>query len=207
MMVSMSAASDVALILASASVSRRAMLAAAGVSCACEAPSVDEAEIKLSMLAEGAPATAIAAALAEFKAQRISPRHPGVMVIGADQVLECGGTLYDKPSGRGEARDHLRALRGRAHFLHASVCAVRDRQLLWHHNDTAKMEMRDVSDQFIDDYLDAVGDEVCQSVGAYHLEGLGAQLFARVTGDYFTVLGLPLFPLLQFLRDNGVLAR
>lgn len=206
-MVSTLAATDMGVILASASPSRRAMLAAAGIPCTYETPAVDEAEIKLSLLAEGAPATVMAETLAELKAQRISSRHPGILVIGADQILECGGTLYDKPTDLAQARAHLRELRGRAHFLHASVCAVRDRQLLWHHCDTAEMEMRHLSDRFIDGYLDAVGDEVCQSVGAYRLEGLGAQLFARVKGDYFTVLGLPLFPLLQFLRDNGVLTQ
>ncbi len=183
------------------------MLAAAGVSCICEAPAVDEAEIKLSLAAEGAPASAMAETLAELKATRVSSRHPGALVIGADQILECDGTLYDKPADAAQSRAQLHELRGRTHVLHASVCAVRDGRHLWHHNDTAELEMRHLSDRYIDTYLEDAGDVVRHSVGAYQLEGLGAQLFVRVRGDYFTVLGLPLLPLLQFLRDNGVLAQ
>lgn len=183
------------------------MLAAAGVACMYEAPAVDESEVKLSLRAEGAPPPAMAEALAELKAQRVSLRHSGALVIGADQILECEGALYDKPSDAAQARAQLCELSGRTHFLHGSVCAVRDGRRLWHHNDTAEMEMRRLSDQFIDSYLDEAGDEVRNSVGAYHLEGLGAQLFTRVAGDYFTILGLPLLPLLQFLRDNDVIGQ
>lgn len=192
-------------ILASASLSRAALLTAAGVPYRAEAASIDEEEVKVTLRAEGAPAVAVAETLAELKARRVAARHREALVIGADQVLECDGTLYDKPSDPAHAGAQLSELSGRTHRLHASVCVVRDARRLWHHSDMAEMEMRRLSERFIDRYLAAVGDDACRSVGAYRLEGLGAQLFARVRGDYFTVLGLPLLPLLQFLREHGVL--
>ncbi len=192
-------------ILASASPSRAALLTAAGVPHRTEAASIDEEEVKVTLRAEGAPAATVAETLAELKARRVAARHREALVIGADQVLECDGTLYDKPPDPTHARAQLSELSGRTHRLHASVCVVRDAQRLWHHSDMAEMEMRRLSEQFIERYLAVVGDDACRSVGAYRLEGIGAQLFARVRGDYFTVLGLPLLPLLQFLREHGVL--
>ena len=196
-----------ALVLASASRSRATMLAAAGGAFATDPAGVDEAEVKKSLLAEGARPADVAETLAELKAQQVSRRHAGALVIGADQVLECNGVLFDKPPDRAHARGHLQALRGRTHRLHAGVCVIRDGDYLWHANDTADLVMRDVSDAFIETYLDAIGDDALLSVGAYQLEGRGAQLFTRVAGDFFTILGLPLLPLLEFLRGHGALPR
>lgn len=194
-------------VLASASRSRAAMLAAAGVVVATDPAGVDETEIKHALRAESATAMQIAETLAELKAQQVSLRHPGALVIGGDQVLGCNDVLFDKPVDRAHARAHLQALRGHTHRLHAGVCVVRDGTYLWHANDTADLTMRNLSDAFIEAYLDAVGGDALLSVGAYQLEGIGAQLFTRVTGDFFTILGLPLLPLLGFLRDAGVLQR
>jgi septum formation protein len=183
------------------------MLSAAGVAFRSDPAGVDESEVKRALQAEAAAPAAIAETLAELKAQQVCRRHASAFVIGADQVLECNGVLFDKPVDRDHARAHLHALRGRTHRLHASVCVVRDGGYLWHHNDTAELEMRDMSGAFVDAYLDEIGDDALSSVGAYQLEGRGAQLFARVRGDFFTILGLPLLPLLGFLREHGVLQR
>lgn len=191
-------------ILASASGSRAHLLGAAGVAHRVVPANIDEAEIKLALRRERAPAFAIAETLAELKAQQVSQRHAAALVIGADQVLECGGELFDKPVDLAHARAHLTALRGRSHRLLTGVCVVRDGGVIWHHNDRAELEMRAFSDAFMDWYLDRLGERACRSVGAYQLEGLGAQLFSRVRGDYFSVLGLPLLPLLGFLREHGV---
>jgi septum formation protein len=167
-------------------------------------PLVDEEEVKLAGKAEGVGADAVAEALAELKAQRVTRRHPGALVIGADQMLECEGVWFDKPSDRAAAREQLLALRGKTHQLVSCAVIVRDGERLWHKVDRARLTMRNFSENFLDGYLDAVGDEVLYSVGAYQLEGLGAQLFQRVEGDFFTILGLPLLPLLGFLRVHGV---
>lgn len=201
------AQSPAGIVLASASRSRSAMLNAAGVEFEADPAGIDEDEVKRSLQAEGATAMAIAETLAELKAQQVSLRHAGALVVGADQVLVCNGTLFDKPPDLAHARGHLVALRGRNHHLHAGVCVVRDGEYLWHHNDTAELAMRNLSDSFIETYLDTIGDDALLSVGAYQLEGYGAQLFDHVRGDFFTILGLPLLPLLEFLRGYGVLAR
>ena len=143
-------------------------------------------------------------ALAELKAQRVSQRHKDALVIGADQMLQCGGIWFDKPPDLDHARGHLNALRGRTHELLSAVCVVRDGEVLWRHLESAQLTMRPFSDAFIDEYLAAAGDAVCASVGAYQLEGRGAQLFSCIKGDYFTILGLPLLPLLGFLVNHGV---
>jgi septum formation protein len=192
-------------VLASASLSRRRMLAAAGIPHLSEAAQVDEAEIKLALQREGAKPDEIAETLAELKAQRLSPRYPGSLVLGADQVLDCNGTLFDKPIDIEQATGHLTALSGREHTLIASVCVVRDGNRLWHHRDRAVLQMRPLSPDFIAAYLEAVGQDALTSVGAYQLEGLGAQLFSRVEGDFFTILGLPLLPLMDFLRNHKVI--
>lgn len=193
------------IILASASAVRSALLRAAGVPIAVDAAAIDEIEAKASLRAAQATAAAIAEALAELKAQRVSRRHPRGLVIGADQVLECDGVILDKPADLAEARRQLLALRGRRHQLLSAVVLVRDGQRLWHHVGRADLLMREFSEQFLDDYLRSVGDAALSSVGSYQIEGLGAQLFASIDGDYFTVLGLPLLPLLDILREHGVL--
>lgn len=199
------AVSATTLVLASASSARRTLLDQAGVFLRVEAARIDEEEIKVSLRAEGATAMQAAETLAELKARRVARAHPGALVIGADQMLDCEGRWFDKPKDKDEAASHLRALSGKRHGLMTAVCVLRDGQRVWHHNDTAYLTMRVLSEAFIADYLDAAGAEVLGAVGAYRLEGLGAQLFARVEGDYFTILGLPLLPLLDFLRNHGVL--
>jgi septum formation protein len=196
-----------AVVLASGSVTRQRLLEAAGIAFAIDVPAIDEAEVKHSLKAAGAAPAAIAETLAELKAQRISRRHPGALVLGADQVLDCEGTIYDKPADLVAARRQLLALRGRRHELISAVVVLRDGARLWHHIGRAGLVMRDFSDAFLDDYLAAAGATVLSSVGAYRLEGPGAQLFQRIEGDYFTILGLPLLPLLDFLREHLVIAR
>lgn len=192
------------LVLASGSRTRAAMLEQAGVSAVLDKPLVDEDEVKAAGRAEGVPAEAVAEALAELKAQRITRRHPGALVIGADQMLECEGRWFDKPADRAAARAQLLDLRGKTHRLVSCAVVVRDGERIWHKVDSARLTMRNFSESFLDDYLDRVGDDVLHSVGAYQLEGLGAQLFQRVEGDFFTILGLSLLPLLGFLRVHGV---
>lgn len=192
------------LVLASGSRTRAAMLEQAGVGAILDKPLVDEDEVKAAGRAEGVPADAVAEALAELKAQRITRRHPGALVVGADQMLECEGRWFDKPADRAAARAQLLDLRGKTHRLVSCAVVVRDGERIWHKVDSARLTMRNFSEHFLDDYLDRVGEEVLHSVGAYQLEGLGAQLFQRVEGDFFTILGLPLLPLLGFLRVHGV---
>lgn len=193
-----------ALVLASASVTRADMLRRAGLTCAIDPAHVDEDEVKRALRTSGARAGDLAEALAELKARKISSRHGGALVIGADQVLECQGKWFDKPADRAAARAQLLELRGKTHELVSSVCVLRDGARLWRHTGRARLTVRPFSEAFLDDYLDRVGSAVLQSVGAYQLEGMGAQLFSRIDGDYFTILGLPLLPLLDFLRKSAV---
>jgi len=178
------------------------MLSAAGVSFSSEAPGVDEDAVKDSLKGENTTPAAIAETLAELKARKVSLRHPDAFVIGADQVLDCDGTLYDKPPNLAAARRQLQNLRGKTHRLTAAVVVARGDARLWHHTQVATLQMRPFTDAFLDGYLARVGEAACCSVGAYQLEGLGAQLFSRIEGDYFTILGLPLLPLLDFLRGH-----
>lgn len=190
------------LILASASASRAAMLKGAGLDVEIVPAAVDEDAAKQSLRAEGATAPQLADSLAELKARRISDQYPDAFVIGADQVLVADDTWFDKPADRAEARDSLRKLAGRSHQLVSAAVVLREGQRLWGKADHATLLMRPLSEEFIDRYLEAAGDSVLGSVGCYQLEGLGAQLFARIDGDYFTILGLPLLPLLDFLRGH-----
>ena len=192
-------------ILASGSKTRATMLRAAGLRFTVERPAVDEEETKRSLRAAKASASDIAEALAEMKAQRVSGRHAGAYVVGADQVLECDGETFDKPETAAEALDQLRRLQGKRHELISAAVVVRDRQRLWHHIDRAALTMRPCSDAFLRRYVKAMGESALSSVGAYQIEGLGAQLFSTTRGDHFTILGLPLLPLLGFLRDSGIL--
>ena len=192
------------IILASASPSRTALLRNAGVPFTQEPASVDEEAVKASFRNDNGSAAEVAEALAELKAERVSRRYPGRLVVGADQMLECGGVWFDKPTDLSQARGHLLALRGKTHELLSAVCVVRDGECLWRHLETAQLTMRPFTDVFLDEYLAAAGETVLSSVGAYRLEDRGAQLFSRIEGDYFTILGLPLLPLLGFLCNHGV---
>lgn len=194
------------LVLASASTARRMLLLKAGVPFRVDAANIDEAEVKASLKAEGATAMQAAETLAELKARHVSRRHTGSLVIGADQILDCAGTWFDKPASEDEAAAHLRALAGKRHTLETAVCVVRDGTRIWHHNARALLRMRPFGEAFLADYLEAMGAQVQDSVGAYRLEGAGVQLFEQIEGDYFTILGLPLLPLLGFLRTHGVIA-
>ena len=193
------------IILASASRSRASLLQQAGMAIECVPAGVDEEEIKLAMQAEGASAGTVVDTLAALKAERISLRNPEALVIGADQMLDCDGRWFDKPEDKAALRDHLTALRGKTHHLLAAVCVTQNGTRLWSHRETASLTMRPFSDTFLETYLTACGDAVLDSVGGYRLEEMGSQLFDRIDGDYFTILGLPLLPLLTFLRQNGAL--
>jgi septum formation protein len=192
------------LILASTSAARQRILRAAGVSFVCEPAQVDEVGVIESLAAEKARGRDVADLLAEIKAVRVSNRHPGAMVIGADQVLSLGDELFQKPETVAAARAQLLRLRGRTHVLSSAVCAARDGAVVWRVVEEARLTMRAFSEAFVDSYLVEAGEEILRSVGAYHVEGLGAQLFAHIEGDAFTIQGLPLLPLLDFLRTHGM---
>lgn len=193
-------------VLASRSGPRARMLANAGVPFTVNAASVDETAIKKSMRITSADAADIAEILAATKAQQVSRNHGDNLVIGADQMLACDGEWFDKPTSLQDARNHLINLRGKTHELISAVCVVQGGAVLWHHIERARITMRPFSEGFIDKYVDKMGDNIMTTVGGYELEGVGAQLFSRVEGDYFTVLGMPLLPLLDFLRGHGVIA-
>jgi len=195
------------IVLASASSARRALLAAAGVGVTVDPARIDENPVKRSLRDSRTHPAAIAENLAVLKALDASVRAPGALVIGADQTLDLNGTDFDKPRDRAEARSQLQALRGQTHRLYSAVAVVRGGETRWRHVAEACLTMRDFSDAFLDDYLDRSGASVLSSVGGYQLEGLGAQLFSAIEGDFFTILGLPLLPLLEFLRIDGDLPR
>ena len=195
------------LVLASTSAARRAMLDAAGVPHEALSPLVDEDEVKAALKAEGASPRAVADALAEAKAVKISRKLPGVLVLGADQVLAMAdGTMLDKPVGRDGAAAQLRSLRGQEHRLISAAVIAENGTAVWRVADTATLQVRAFGDDWLEAYLDAEGEAILGCVGGYRLEGLGAQLFARVRGDHFTILGLPLLAVLDYLRTRGVIA-
>jgi len=196
--------SDERLILASRSAARRAMLTDAGVTFGLEDAGVDEDAIKVAM--KDASADALAVELACAKALAVSRRDPDVWVLGADQTLAFDGGLVSKAKSLDEAKARLKSMRGKAHQLHSGAAIATKGQIVWSGVDTVQMKMRDFSDAFLDAYLAAEGAELLACVGSYRLEGLGSQLFEAVEGDYFTVLGLPLWPVLAELRRAGVIA-
>jgi septum formation protein len=180
------------------------MLEQAGLVFTVEPSGVDEDEIKRSLLGERATPQDIAEKLAEMKALRVSARHPEAMVVGADSTLACSGRMFDKPPSMEAARQQLLALRGQTHELFSSVVVAKANARLWHCTERGRLTMRDFTEPFLDAYLARTGEGVLASVGAYQLETLGVHLFARIDGDYFTILGLPLLPLLSFLAVHGI---
>ena len=189
------------LVLASKSDVRGKMLAAVGLRFEIRPAQIDERSVEAN--AGITDAAAVARLLARAKADAVARSVPGRLVLGADQTLARGTKRFSKPGNRAAAAEQLRSLRGRTHELHSALALVRDGVLLFDCVDSARLTMRDVSDRFLEDYLEMAGDAALTSVGGYQLEGLGIHLFERVEGDYFTILGLPLLPLLAFLRQNG----
>ena len=189
------------LVLASKSDVRGKMLAAAGLRFEIRPAQIDERAVESK--AGAADAAAVARLLARAKADAVARSVPGRLVLGADQTLARGSTRFSKPANRAAAADQLRSLRGRTHELHSALALVRDGAVLFDCVDSARLTMRNVSDRFLEEYLDMAGRAALASVGGYQLEGVGVHLFERVEGDYFTILGLPLLPLLGYLRQNG----
>jgi septum formation protein len=195
---------DHALVLASKSEARRRILVDAGLPVEIAPASIDERAVEAS--AGTLVPNAAAVLLARAKAAAVSAQLPGRLVLGADQTLALGERRFSKPKDRADARAQLQMLSGKTHELHSAIAAVRDGKALFEHADTARLTMRALSDEFLHRYLDAAGGAVTASVGGYQIEGAGIHLFERIAGDYFTVLGLPLLPLLDFLRRNGFIA-
>jgi septum formation protein len=194
------------LILASGSAVRAQLLRSACVAFAVVPARVDEDAVKEALLARNVPMRGIADALAELKAVRVSNSHPGKLVLGADQVLVFENELVSKSANVSEARALLSKLRGRTHELVGAAVLAKDGAPVWRHVGSATLAMRDFSDSFLEDYLAREGEAVLDSVGCYQLERRGAQLFANIAGDYFSILGLPLLPVLAALRDQSVVA-
>lgn len=198
---------DKEIILASKSSGRSALLRGAGLQFETRPADLDERAIEASLRLDGAvpdPAD-VALILALAKAQHVSRSAPDAYVIGADQMLALDEQIYEKPASLEIARANLLAFRGRTHYLHAAISVARNGETLWHHVDSAALTMREFSVDFLAGYLAEAGDSVMTSVGAYRLEGVGIHLFKRIEGDYFTILGLPLIPLLDFFRSEGVI--
>jgi septum formation protein len=195
------------IVLASASLARASLLQAAGVPIEVVPARVDESELKLALRGQNAEPAEAAVGLAELKALQVSRGHPGRLVLGADQMLDCDGAWFDKPQSAAAARDQLLGLRGRRHRLTSAAVLARDGARIWHHTASAQLTMRGFTEAFLDGYLAQAGEAVLGSVGAYQLEGLGAQMFERIEGDYFVILGLPLLPVLDILREQNVLPR
>lgn len=194
------------IVLGSASPSRAHVLRGAGIPFRIDAPTVDEKGIRRRLEAKSLAPSAIGLELATEKAKTVSarPRNAGRHVIGADQILVCEGRIFEKPEDLAAAARQLKALRGRTHTLIASLVVFRDGACLHAIEDEARLTMRDFSDAFLETYLARVGEKALTSVGAYQLEGEGAQLFQKIDGDFFTILGLPLIPLLKYLRGAGL---
>jgi septum formation protein len=192
---------DRPLVLASASQIRRNILEAAGIPLEPRPANIDERAVEQQ--AGSLSPVAVAVLLADAKAASVAANLPGRIVVGADQTLALGSQRFTKPADRDRAREQLTELRGRTHELHSAVAVHRDGVAVFQHLETARLRMRDFSDAFLETYLDGVGPAAYSSVGGYQLEGAGIHLFDRIEGDYFTILGLPLLPLLRFFREAG----
>lgn len=192
-------------ILASGSQTRASLLTSAGLIFERRSPDVDERAVEASLEDTGVGPEDVAAVLAEVKATEVSLRHPTALVIGADQTLSLGDQRFHKPPDMEAARRQLLALAGRTHHLHSAVVVVENGETVFRHVDSAGMTMRAFTPAFVGQYLAIVGDRARSSVGAYQVEGIGIQLFEEIEGDHFTILGLPLLPLLGFLRQRGIL--
>lgn len=193
------------LVLASSSPFRRTLMNNAGLTFEAQAAEIDERAIEARFHQQGAGPQEVAQALARAKALDVSRHHRGAFVIGSDQTMSLGEQVYHKPANLDEARETLRSFSGQTHQLNSGVVIVRDGVSLWEDVVMAKLTARRLSESFIDGYLARVGDKALTSVGAYQLEGEGIQLFSHIDGDYFTILGLPMLPLLQALRDLGAI--
>ncbi len=193
------------LVLASGSATRRTLLEAVGVPLLVVPPRLDERAFEAPLLQRGASGGELALALARAKAQTVSHERPDALVLGADQTLTLDRRIFSKPQDRRQARSQLEALAGRAHCLFAAAAVMRGGETLWESVDQATLTMRPLSEAFLDAYLDACGPNVMTSVGAYQVEARGAHLFETIEGSHATVLGLPLLPLLAFLRSGGYL--
>lgn len=196
-----------AFILASTSPTRLHLLQASGLEVEAVAPRVDESSARDALLAEGAKPRDIADALAEMKARKVADKRPGDLVLGCDQVLEFEGGVFSKPASLDEARAHLHRLRGRTHMLHAAIVAYENAEPVWRHVAEARLTMHDLSDSYVDSYLARNWDSIRHSVGGYKIEEEGVRLFSAITGDHFTILGLPLLPLLAWMGTRGMIAR
>ena len=191
------------IVLASNSASRKAMLDAAGIAFEAVGADVDERALEAEM--EDAEPAEVAQALAAAKAAAVSATLPGALVLGSDSLVEHAGRRFDKPASRADAAAHLRAFSGGTMTLHSAAALARDGQILWVGSDFARLRFRALSEAFIETYLDAEWPAVAQCVGVFRIEGPGVQLFDSVMGDQFTVLGMPLLPVLDALREEGAL--
>lgn len=194
------------LVLASGSVTRLGMLRAAGLDPQVVPPAVDEDMVRDALVAEDANPLHIAITLAELKATKVSANRPGDLVIGADQILVHDGAILAKPTTMAEAKAQLERLRGSKHELISAAAVALNGSAIWRQAEPAVLTVRSFSDGFLTQYLAAVGETVLDSVGAYRIEGPGVQLFAAVRGDHNVILGMPLLPLLNFLREHGAVA-
>lgn len=193
------------LILASSSPFRRMLMENAGLGFAAIAAKIDERAIEEPLARDGAGPDAVALVLAKAKAKEVSERYPGSLVIGSDQTMSLGDQVFHKPRDRADAANHLRQLSGKTHRLNSAIAFAKNGDILWEHVSHAQLTMRALSADFIERHLTRVGDKALGSVGAYQLEGEGIQLFSAIDGDYFTILGLPMLPLLQKLRELGMI--
>jgi len=195
----------VPLILASSSPFRRMLMENAGLHFQAIAADIDERAIEAPLERDGAGPDAVALVLAKAKAKEVSDRFPGSFVIGSDQTMSLGSRVFHKPKTIADAEEHLRVLSGQTHRLNSAIALARNGDIIWEHVSHANLSMRELSADFIHRHLTRVGEKALSSVGAYQLEGEGIQLFSKIDGDYFTIVGLPMLPLLQQLRELGAI--